>query len=173
MTTNNNPTPTDHAELRGLCDKWVQESRELLAAHPNDLAIRIAWNHQDLLAFFLRPLLAPALEELDRLRAELAQRKVEHIEDVAKCSATINELRAEVERLKPELSEMTRRMTELACELTTRLVLESERNAIVVQMVQALEEARYYVTFYDLAGRPNELLDQIRAALDAAKGGKS
>ena len=147
-----NPTPTDHAELRGLCDKWVQwvqETGEMLAAHPNDLAGRIAWNHQRLMASELRPLLAPALDELDRLRAELEsaagelrvsvrdcgpgtlcgkllsanvllrhangdllsravdaeserdalrseldKRKADHMEDVGRCSATINALRA-------------------------------------------------------------------------------
>lgn len=40
----------------------------------------------------------------------------------------------------------------------------------VAQMVEALEEARHYVAVYGNGGRPNELLDQMRDALDAVKG---
>jgi len=40
----------------------------------------------------------------------------------------------------------------------------------VTQMVEALEEARHYVAVYGNGGLPNELLDQMMAALDAAKG---
>lgn len=58
--------PTDHAELRGLCDHWVKEAREM--RDDTALAVRIACNHQVLMVNELRPLLSPALEELDRLR---------------------------------------------------------------------------------------------------------
>ena len=172
MSRDNN----DHAELRGLCDKWVQwvqETGEMLAAHPNDLAGRIAWNHQRLMASELRPLLAPALDELDRLRAELDQRKADHMEDVGKCSGTINELRAEVERLKPELSEMTRRMTELACELTPRLVLEAERKGAIAQMVEALKSANEFIGSTERTLESLKVFQCIEAALEAAKAGQS
>jgi hypothetical protein len=124
--SNETPTPTDHAELRWLAEKWrlsVDQAygrllSEYMQGHTQ--AETDCANELDLL-------LSPAFEELDRLRAELA--------------------------------EMTRRMINLA-----------ERKAAVAQMVEALEEARHYVAVYGNGGRPNELLDQMRDALDAVKG---